>query len=212
MDDLLGVGELIIHAVLVRRELVHEKIDHYALVSKRARGVETEGFEIPRHHLHRRDAAFVHGRHEFLVGVERHVVGSPEAETLRVGEVFHRGGADGADVDDARIGNGILEAEAHQPLLRGLAPAAVAVAAGGVGHGVRLVEDDDAVEVFPQPGEDLVEARGHAVAAAASERGVGGEENAIVERDGGTLLVALQRRDQQLLHAQRRPVALRVLE
>jgi hypothetical protein len=58
-----------------------------------------------------------------------------------------------------RVGERVLQAQPGLALLRGLLLAALApgsspgraLVAGGVGHRVRLVEDDDAVETCPGP-------------------------------------------------------------
>src|SRR3546814_998082 len=71
---------------------------------------------------------------------------------------LHRGRAGRRDIDDARIGQGVLEPQTGTALLRGRLLAAFALAAGGVGHRVRFVEDDHAVEVGAQPVDDLLDA------------------------------------------------------
>ena len=133
---------------------------------------------------------------------------------------MHGRGAGRRDVDDARIGQRVLQAQAGTALLRGHLLAALALAARGVLHGVALVEHDHAVEggrglragVAAEPGEDLVEARGLALALGRAQRGVGHEQDALFEPDRRALAEARQRLDQEALLAQRRPVAARVLD
>ena len=96
---------------------------------------------------------------ELGAGGEGEVLAAPEAEPLGIGEIVDRGGAGGRDVDDARIGQRVLQAQAGTALLRGRLVAAFALAAGGIGHGVALVEDDHAVEVRAQPIDDLLDPR-----------------------------------------------------
>jgi hypothetical protein len=70
-----------------------------------------------------------------------------------------RGGAGRRDIDDAGVRQRVLEAQARAALLRGGLVAALALAAGGVLHGVALVENDHSVEVGAQPFDDLADAR-----------------------------------------------------
>ena len=99
-----------------------------------------------------------------------------------------------------------------RPCCDGGLVAAFALAAGGVLHGVALVEDDDAVEIGAQPFDDLLDARNLLVARVGAQRGVGREQDAFLQTDRRALAEARQRRDQQPLHAERRPVALGVLD
>ena len=75
-----------------------------------------------------------------------------------------------------------------------------------------LVEDDDTVEIGAQPFHDLFDPRNLLVARVGSQRGVGGEKDALLQTDRRALAEARQRRDQQPFHAERRPVALGVLD
>jgi len=78
--------------------------------------------------------------------------------------------------------------------------------------GVALVEDDHSVEVGAQPLNDLPNARKLFTALVGAKRSVGGEKDAFREPDRHALSEARQRRDQQPLHAERGPVALRILD
>ena len=110
-----------------------------------------------------------------------------------------------------------MQPQARAALLRSGLFAALAFVADGVGHGVRLVEDDDAVEIRSQPVDDLRETRGFQRPVAAltlvrAQRRIGREQNSLGELDRRSLLEARLRHDLKLFLAQRRPVALRVLE
>ena len=97
--------------------------------------------------------------HELGAGGEGKVLAAPEAEPLGVGEIVHGGGARGRDVDDARIGQRVLQAQPGPALLRGRLLTALALAAGGIRHGMAFVEHDHSVEVRSQPIDDLLDPR-----------------------------------------------------
>ena len=92
-------------------------------------------------------------------GGEREIRPAPQAEPLRIGEIVDRGGAGRGHVEHAGFGQRVLQAQARPALLRGRLVAALALAAGGVLHGVALVEDDDSIEVAAQPIDDLPDPR-----------------------------------------------------
>jgi hypothetical protein len=68
---------------------------------------------------------------------------------------MHRGGAGRRNIYDAGIRQRVLEAEPSAALLRSRLIAALALAAGGVLHGVALVENDNPVEILSKPIDDL---------------------------------------------------------
>jgi hypothetical protein len=72
--------------------------------------------------------------------------GAPQAEPGGVGQVLQFGRSGRGDVDDACVGQRVLQPQTGAALFRRLGLAALAAAAGGVRHGMRLVEDDNAVE------------------------------------------------------------------
>ena len=84
-----------------------------------------------------------------------------------------RRGAGRRDIDDAGVRQRVLKPQAGAALLRGGLVAAFALAAGGVLHGVALVEDDHAVEIGAQPFDDLPDARNLLVARVGAQRGIG---------------------------------------
>ena len=111
------------------------------------------------------------------------------------------------------FGQGVLQAKAGAALLRCRLVAAFALAARGILHGVRLVEDDHAVEIGAQPFHDLFDPRSlHRPARVGAQRGIGGEQDALLQPDRRALAEARQRRHQKPFHAERRPVALGVLD
>ncbi len=75
-----------------------------------------------------------------------------------------------------------------------------------------LVEDEHAVEIGPEPVGDLAHARGLGAARVGAQGGVGGEQDPLRESDGAALGEARQRRDQQPLLAEGRPVAAGILD
>ena len=75
-----------------------------------------------------------------------------------------------------------------------------------------FIEDDHAVEVAAEPVEDLLDARGFLLPFERAQRRVGGEENAFRKPDRRALPKARLWRDQQPLLAERRPVALGILD
>ena len=82
---------------------------------------------------------------------------APEAEALGIGEIVDRGGAGCRDVEDARVGQRVLQAQSGAALLGGRLVAAFGFAAGGIGHGMRFVEHNHAVEIAAQPIHDLLD-------------------------------------------------------
>ena len=176
------------------RERMIEDFDLDAFVGERARGIEAERLQIARHHFHGGDAAFLHGGHELGAARERRsgrgqragacpglrsgVVVAPQAEPLRVGEILDRRRAGRGDIDDAGIGQRMLEPQACEALLGRSAVATLALAAGRIGHGVRFVEDNDAVAIAPEPIDDLGKAGSFALAFGRAQRRVGREQDA----------------------------------
>src|SRR3546814_2281519 len=86
------------------------------------------------------------------------------------------------------VGQRILQPQACPPLLRGRLLAAGAPVAAGIRHGMRLIEDDDAVEVAPQPVDDLSDPGALALALGRAQRGIGGEEDGIAQDRKSTRL------------------------
>ena len=179
VDDLEGPGIGVVDADLLGRQRVLDDLDLDALVGQRARDIEPKRFEVARQHFHGGDAARLDGRDKIRPVGEGEVRAAPKAQALRVGEIVHRRGARRGDVDDAGLGERVLQAQPGAALLRGGLVAAFAFLARGVRQGVRLVEQDHAVEIVPEPVEELLEARGFAFAFGGSQRRVGREQDAL---------------------------------
>ena len=106
----------------------------------------------------------------------------------------------------------MLEPQARAALLRSLLVAALALSPAGVLHGVAFVEDDDAVEIRAEPVDDLLTREAFSPARFGAQRRVGREQNAFGQPDRRSLAKARERRHQEPLLAERRPVALGVLD
>ena len=175
MDDAERAGIGVVDADLLVGELVLDQLIFDAFIAERARGIEAERLEVAGQHLHRRDAAGLDRLDELRARGEGEILAAPEAEALGIGEIVDGGGAGRRDIDDARVRQRVLKPKPGAALLRGGLVAALSLAAGGVLHGVALVEDDDAVEIGAQPFDDLLDARNLLVARVGAQRGVGGE-------------------------------------
>ena len=175
VDDREGAGIGVVDADLLVGELVLDQLIFDALIGERPRGIEAERLQVARQHLHRRDAAGLDRLDELGARGEGEILAAPQAEPLGIGEIVDRGRAGRRDIEDAGIRQRVLQAQPGAALLRGGLVAAFALAAGGVLHGVALVEDDDAVEIGAQPIDDLLDARNLLVARVGAQRGVGGE-------------------------------------
>ena len=109
-----------------------------AFVGQRAGRIEAERLQIARQHFHRRDAARFDCLDELAARRERKVLAAPQPEALGVGEIMNRGGAGRRDIDDARVRQRMLQPKPGAALLRCGLVAALALAAGGILHRVRL--------------------------------------------------------------------------
>src|SRR5260221_10949507 len=102
----------------------------------------------------------------------------------------------------------MLKAKPRAALLRRGLVAAFALAACGILHRMRLVEDDDTVEIGAQPFHDLFDPRNLLVARVGSQRGVGRKKDALLQTDRRALSEAPQRREQQPVPTERRTIRL----
>ena len=213
VDDLERVGIGIVDADLLVGQRVLEQVVFDAVIGERARRIEAERLEIAGEHLHRGDTAVLDRRDELGAVGERKILAAPDAETLRIGQVLDRGRAGRRDIDDAGVGQRVLQAQARPALLRRSDVAALAFAAGGVGHGVRLVEDDDAIKVLARAQSMIWAIRGLLALALLRAQGrVGGEEDAFGKADRRALPIAGERLDEEFFLAECRPVALGVFQ
>ena len=107
----------VVDAGLFGGEGVFEDIDFDPVIGERAGLVEAERLEVAGDHFHRRNAARFHGGDEVGALLERGLARAPQAQALGVGETGDGGGAGGGDIEDARIGERVLEAQARPALL-----------------------------------------------------------------------------------------------
>src|SRR6267142_5247794 len=131
---------------------------------------------------------------------------------MGIGEIVHCGGAGRGDINHAGIRQGVLEPQASTTLLRGRLVTSLTLAANRVLHGVALVENDHSVEAGAQPFDDLPDARKLLAALIGTLSSVGRKKDTFREPDRRALPKAGERRDQQPLHPERGPVALRILD
>ena len=173
VDDREGAGIGVVDAPLLVGERVLDQLVFDAVIGERAGGVEPERPEIAGQHLHGGDTAILDRLDELGARGEGEILAAPEAEPLGIGEIVDRGGAGRRDIDDARVRQGVLQAQARTALLRGRNIAPLSLAATGVLHGVALVENDHSVEVGAQPFDDLPDAGKLLAAVVGPQRSVG---------------------------------------
>ena len=174
VDQLVGVGPGVPDGDVVLRERMTQGLVFDAVERQRAGDVEAHGLQLARDQLHHRHAAGLDRVHEGVAGGEGRFRPAPEAQPRGIGQVLRRRGAGRRDVEDPGAGQAVLQGQPGHALLRGLlGPARALAAAGGVGHGVGLVEDDHPVEVRPQPVDDLVQARAPVAPGRLAQGGVG---------------------------------------
>src|SRR6266700_448573 len=183
VDDAEPAGIGIIDADLLGRKLVLYQFVLDAFVRERTGGIETEGLEVAREHLHRRDTALLDRLDELCARGEGEIFAAPQPAALGVSEVMNGGGAGRRDVDDARVRQGMLQTKSGTALLRRSLVATFALPAGRVLHRVALVEDNDTVETAAHPLHALLDPRNLLVPGMRSQRGVGGGKEALLETD-----------------------------
>ena len=119
VDDREGAGIGVVDAPLLVGERVLDQLVFDAVIGERAGGVEPERPQIAGQHLHGGDTAILDRLDELGAGGEGEILAAPEAEPLGIGEIVDRGGAGRRDIDDARVRQGVLQAQARTALLRG---------------------------------------------------------------------------------------------
>ena len=220
VDDLERVGVLVVDGALLAGQRVPQHVDLDPVVGQGARLVQAQRLQIAGDHFQGRHAAPLHRRDEVLARGERRQRRRPQPEALGVGQAMHGRRPGGRDVDDARTGQRVLQSEPGEALLRREHVAPRAFLAGGVGHRVGFVEDDDAVVgvadlvggAAGEPLDDLVEAGLAPLALGGAQRRVGREEHPLGEPDRLALLDAPDRDDVGLTAADGGPVAAGVLD
>ena len=204
VNDLERVGIRIVDRDLLRGERVLDDLVEDALERQRARGIEAERLQIARQHLHRGNTAAFHRGNELGPGRERKIAGAPEAKPGGVGEVLHRRRAGRRDIEDACLGQRVLQAQSRLALLRRFLLAALPFVAGGIGHRMRFVEHDDAVEVGTKPFDDLLYAALSLPFRLRAQCRVCREQDAFGDIDRSALLEARQRHEVGAVAAQAR--------
>ena len=151
-----GLCPGVVYGDLIGAQLVFENVVFHAFEGEGAGRVETEGFQVAGHHFHGRHAARFHRLDKGLARGEG-IIGSgpPETQPSGISEVGHLRGPRGGDIEDAGARQAMLQTQARKALLGGRRSTALGFAAAGVLHGMGLIEGHDAVELVPEPVENL---------------------------------------------------------
>ena len=220
VDHLEGAGIGVVDAPLLLRERMFEDVDLDPVIGQCPRLVEAERLQIAGDDFHRGDAARLHGGDELGAILERRLSGGPQSEPTGIGETGDGCGARRRDIGDAGVGQRVLQPQPGAALLGRLGLAALRLGPCRIGHGMRLVEDDHAIEDVAvllveragQPFDDLLKPGRFPLAGRRAQRGVGREQDAGVEGDLHPLAEVAERDDVALQPAQCGPVAARVLQ
>src|SRR5260221_7471231 len=91
----------------------------------------------------------------------------------------------------------MLQTKPSPALLRGGHVATFTLPARGILHRVRLIENNHAVEIGAQPFHDLFDTRNLLVARVGTQRGIGGEKDALLQTDRCALSEPRERSDEK---------------
>ena len=216
VDDLPGVGVGVVDRDLLGGQRVLEDVVFDAFEGKCAGRVEPLELQVARDDFHGGDAACADCLDE---GLARGESGAkpPETEAGGIGEVRHFDGAGGRYIKHAGARKTVLQSEAGQSLFGSGAHAATCQLWRGVGHGVGLVEGDNALKlvaffiVGADPLEHLVEP-GAFFGAFGAQRGIGDEEDSAFHANGRAERPVVQWSDVEGRAADILPVAARVFD
>ena len=125
MDDAESAGIGVVDGDLLVGELMLDELVLDAFIGQRAGGIEAERLQVAGQDFHGGDPAGLDRLDEFGAGGEGEILAAPQAEALRVSQVLDLGRAGGGDVDDAGLGQSVLQPQACAALLRGGDGAAV---------------------------------------------------------------------------------------
>src|ERR1700761_6091011 len=174
VNDLEGIGIGVVDANLLGCQLMLDDFVFDAFKRQGTGGIEAERLEIARQYFHGGDPALFHRRNKIGTGGKRKITGAPQAEPHGIGQVLNRGGAGRRYIEDACIVQCVLQAQSRLALLRGFLVATLAFVAGGIGHGVRFVKDDDAIKTAAKPVDDLLDTANLVALGLGAKSGVGG--------------------------------------
>ncbi len=181
-------------------------------IGKRAREIEPERLQVARDHLHGGNTPGLHRGDKLGPRHEGEITSAPETEAGSIGEIADDRRPGGRYVEDARIGNRVLQREARKALLGRFLVTAVGLFTGGICHGVAFIKSDDSIEPFAEPGRHLVQARGFALTFGRAQRGIGDEEDTLGQADVAALAELRERHDIALAPPERHPVAPRIFD
>ena len=116
MDDLEGAGISVVDADLLGRQPMLDQLVLDALVGERARGIKPERLQVAGRTSIAATPPASMASHELGPRREREIVAAPEAEALGIGEVVHGGGAGRGHVEDAGVGQRVLQAQPRAAL------------------------------------------------------------------------------------------------
>ena len=157
-DDLPGRRQLIVDLALKIGEGVFEPFIGHPLKRERTGQIAAHRFHIPTHQFHRGDAA----RRDLVderFGVGKGRPFAPQTESFGVGQIRDFRGARRRDVEDARLGECVLEVNPGEGLQGGFARPALAFNPNRMAHAVGFIKGHHALKILTQPLDHLTEPR-----------------------------------------------------